>query len=341
LIGRAVVIGGRPESGGVVAAASREARRTGVRPGMLLAQASVRCPDAVFLGGAVDAYLAASARVDEVLRRESADIEWVSIDEAYIGIPQAIRPGSGHASGQATPPNAAGEIAAIERIQTALHGMGLDAACGLARSKVVARVASQLARPRGVVHVLEGYEARFLAPLKIELLPAVDPALGRKLRAAGIRRLGQLAKLSDAELSLLAGRSGAVLARHAAGIDVTRVRRTRLPHAPLDDYELPAPTADPDELRALVRARAEHLGCQLRAHGAFARSITLRIRHADGRVDSRTTTLEQPSALDEALSAVACDLLARMCRPERLVRAVNVTCPGLLSAAGDPPLFPV
>ncbi len=329
LIGRPVVIGGRPGSGGVVAAASREARRAGVRAGMPLAHASVRCSDAVFLGGAVDAYLAASARVDEVLRRETADIEWVSIDEAYLLLQHA------------TPSNAASDIAAIERIQAALQAMGLDAACGLARSKVVARIASQLARPRGVVHVLEGYEARFLAPLKIELLPDLDPALARKLRAAGIRRLGQLAKLSETQLALLAGRSGATLARHAGGIDLTRIRRTALPHAPLDDYELPSPTADPDVLRTLVRARAEHLGRQLRAHGVFARSITLRIRHADGRVDSRTAALAQPSALDEALNAVACDLLERMSRPERLVRAVNVTCPGLLSAVGDPALFAV
>jgi DNA polymerase IV len=332
LVGRAIVIGGRPGSGGVVAAASREARRAGVRPGMLLAQASVRCPDAVFLGGAVDAYLAASARVDEVLRRESAEIEWVSIDEAYI----VLRRSSGHAL-----PNAADEIAALERIQTAVQGMGLDAACGLARSKVVARIASQLARPRGVVHVLEGYEARFLAPLKIELLPGLDPALGRKLRAAGIRRLGQLAKLSDGQMSLLAGRSGVALARHAAGIDLTRVRPTALPHAPIDDYELAVPTADQEVLRAVVRARAEHLARQLRAHGVFARSITLRIRHADGRVESRTAALTEASALDEPLIFVACELLTRMSRPERLVRAINLTCPGLLSAAGDPALFAV
>jgi DNA polymerase-4 len=353
LIGRAVVIGGRPESGGVVAAASREARRAGVRPGMPLAQAAARCPDAAFLGGAVDAYLAASARVDEVLRRESAEIEWLSIDEAYVALRhssgQALRPSSGQALRQAsgeglphgTPPDARTDIAAIERIQAALQEMGLDAACGLARSKVVARIASQLARPRGVVHVLEGYEARFLAPLKIELLPGIDPALARKLRAAGIRRLGQLAKLSDTQLSVLAGRSGATLARHAAGIDATRVRPTGLPHAPLDDYELPVPTADPEVLRAIVRARAEHLGRQLRAHGAFARSITLRVRHADGRVESRTAALTQPSALDEPLTAVACDLLARMSRPERLVRAVNVTCPGPLASKGDPALFAV
>jgi DNA polymerase-4 len=337
LIGRPLVIGGRPGSGGVVAAASREARRTGIRPGMLLAQASILCPDAVFLGGAVDAYLAASARVDEVLRRESSDIEWVSIDEAYI----ALRHGSGQGVPRTTPASAVSDIAAIERIQTALQGMGLDAACGLARSKVVARIASQLARPRGVVHVLDGYEARFLAPLKIELLPGVDPALGRKLRAAGIRRLGQLAKLSEAQLAVFAGRSASVLARHAAGIDLTGVRPTALLHAPLDDYELPSPTADPETLAALVRARAEHLARQLRAHGAFARSITVRLRYVDGRVESRTAALAQPSALDEPLSGVACELLARMSRPERLVRAVHVTCPGLLAAGGDPALFAV
>jgi DNA polymerase-4 len=189
--------------------------------------------------------------------------------------------------------------------------------------------------------VLEGYEARFLAPLKIELLPGVDPVLGRRLRAAGIRRLGQLAKLSEAQLCLLAGRSGATLARHAAGIDLTRVRRTSLPHALLDDYELPAPTSDGETLRAIVRARAEHLGRQLRGQGAFARSITLRIRHADGRVESRSAALAEPSALDEPLIAVACELLGKMSRPERLVRAVNVTCPGLLPGAGDPALFAV
>jgi DNA polymerase IV len=329
LIGRPVVIGGQPRSGGVVAAASREARRAGIRAGMLLSQASARCPDAIFLGGAVDAYLAASARVDAVLRRESADIEWISIDEAYVALARR------------TPPNAARDITAIERIQAALQGMGLDAACGLARTKVVARIASQLARPRGVVHVLEGYEARFLAPLKIELLPGVDPALGRKLRAAGIRRLGQLAKLSEGQLSVLAGRSGATLARQAAGIDLTGVRPTALLHARLDDDELPAPTADPGVLRDLVRAHAEQLAGQLRAHGAFARSITLRLRYADGRVESRTAALAQPSALDEPLILIACELLTRMSRPERLVRAINVTCPGLLSAPGDPALFAV
>ncbi|NUR56085.1 MAG: hypothetical protein HOQ29_16695, partial [Acidobacteria bacterium] len=121
----------------------------------------------------------------------------------------------------------------------------------------------------------------------------------------------------------------------------TRVRPRALPHVPLDDYELPQPTADGDALRAAVRGRAEHLGRQLRAHGVFARSITLRVRWADGRSDARTGALAQPSALDDPLAAAAIDLLGKLTRPERLVRAVSLTCPGLIAAQGDPALFAV
>src|SRR5918994_3653447 len=92
LIGRPVVIGGRPGSRGMVAAASREARRCGIRVGMPLAHASVRCADGVFLDGAFDAYFAASLEVDAVLRRETPDIEWQSIDEAYVGVAADSRP---------------------------------------------------------------------------------------------------------------------------------------------------------------------------------------------------------------------------------------------------------
>src|SRR5437764_15201672 len=164
----------------MVAAASRDARRHGVRAGMPSAEASIRCPDAAFLDGAFDAYFAAAVQVDEVLRRESADIEWRSIDEVYVGF-----------AARTSLPAAAAALAAGERIRHGLQELGFDAALGLARSKLVARIASQLTRPRGVVRVLDGYEARFLSPLKIDVLPDVDEALARRFRAAGIRRLGQ------------------------------------------------------------------------------------------------------------------------------------------------------
>jgi DNA polymerase IV len=357
LIGRPVVIGGRPGGRGMVAAASREARKCGIRVGMPLAQASLRCPDGVFLDGAFDAYFAASLQVDELLRRESPEIEWQSIDEVFVGLARDARqrvPFEPDAR-QHVPfePDARQRVpfeedarpraglATVERIQQGVQDLGFDVSVGLARSKLVARIASKLGRPRGVVHVLDGYEARFLSPLKIEMLPGIDPALAGRLRAAGIRRLGQVATLSEPQLSLLAGRAGAALAKHAAGIDASRIRRTAMPLARIDEVQLPAPTADPATIHAALRAEVERLGRELRSRDVFARTLTLRLRFPDGRIDSRTATLAEPSALDESLLACALDLLPRVWPGERLVRAVGVSCAGLLAGTGDAAFFPI
>ena len=327
LIGRAVVIGGRPGSRGMVAAASREARRRGVRVGMPLAHASARCPDAVFLDGAFDAYFSASLQVDEVLRCETPEVEWLSIDEAVVGLPPGALPGG------------RSEIAAVERIQQGIRDLGFDVACGLARSKLVAKIASRLGRPRGVVHVLDGYEARFLSPLKIEMLPGIDPPLAQRLRAAGIRRLGQITKLREPQLSLIAGRAGATLARHAAGIDASRIRRSAAPPARIHDRALASPTADSATLHAALRVETERLGRDLRSRGVFARTLTLRLRFPDGRADSRSKPLPEPTALDETLLAAATDLLPRLWNGERLVAALSVSCAGLFAASGA--FFPI
>jgi len=325
LAGRPVVIGGRPGGRGVVAAASREARKQGIRVGMPLAEASVRCPDAVFLGGGFDAGFAAAREVDALLRRETSEIEWESIDEVFVGLPQT---GPSHEA-----------IETADRLHRAISGLGFDASCGLARSKLVARIASQLGRPRGVVHVLDGYEARFLSPLKIEILPAIDPVLARRLRAAGIRRLGQIARLPEDQLARLAGRIGASLARQAAGIDATPIRRTTLAPPRLAEARLPAATADANALHAALRKEAERAGRDLRSRGVFARSLTLRIRFADGRADSRTTSLAQPTALDDALLAAALDMLPRVWSGDRLIRGLSLSCSGLIAGSGS--LFPL
>ena len=325
LAGRPVVIGGRPGGRGVVAAASREARKRGSRVGMPLAQASVRCPDGVFLGGGFDAGFAAARQVDALLRRETSHIEWESIDEVFVGLPATA---SAHQA-----------IETAERLHRTISELGFDASCGVARSKLVARIASQLGRPSGVVHVLDGYEARFLAPLKIEMLPAIDPAVVRRLRLAGIRRLGQVARLSGDQLTRLAGRVGPSLARQAAGIDATPIRRTAVPPPRLAEPQFPAATAHVDTLHAALRHEAERAGRDLRSRGVFARSITLRVRFADGRVDSRTTSLSEPTALDEALLAGAIELLARVWNGDRLVRGLSVSCSGLIAGRGE--LFPL
>jgi DNA polymerase IV len=328
LRGRPVIVGGRPDGRGLVAAASREARRDGVRTGLPLDAAALRCPGAAFLEGSLDAYLDAAREVDAILRRHTPIVEWISVDEAFIEWPGA-RSGS-----------ALRAIDEIEQIRRDVAALGLDVACGLAQSKLVARVASRLAHPRGLVHVLDGYEPRFLSPLKIEVLPGLDPVVARRLRAAGIRRIGQVARLTEAQMSALAGRAGAAIARQAAGIDRGHVRPTPLPVTPLADEDLAAPTADRATLESALGRRVERAAHDLRRRGAFARSLTLRIRYADGRVDSRSASLREPSALDDVLVAIAIDLLTRILRPERLVRSIGVTCGGIVTADRGLRLFP-
>ena len=311
----------------MVAAASREARRSGIRVGMPLAQAAIRCADGIFLEGAFDAYFAASLHVDEILRRRTSDIEWQSIDEVFVGL--------------ASHPRTLSPIHTAEEIQSDIRALGFDVSLGLAQSKLVARIASRLARPRGVVQVLDGYEARFLSPLKIEMLPDVDAALARRLRAAGIRRLGQIARLSEPHLSQIAGPAGAGLARHAAGIDASRIRRTAMPPARIAERQLAAPSADTAVVHAALAAETERLGRELRSRGVFARTLTLRLRFADGRVDSRTMPLAEATALDGSLLAGGTALLARLWSGERMIRALGMSCAGLLSGAGDATLFPI
>lgn len=320
-----VVIGGRPGGSGLVAAVSREARRLGVRPGMPLALASTRCPSATFVDGAFDRYQAAAVEVDAVIRRESSDVEWVSIDEVFVGF------GSGDPSGAI--------LEAAERIRAAVAALGFDAACGVARSKLVALVASRLARPRGVLHILDGYEGRFLAPLKIEMLPDIDPRLVRRLRAAGVRRLGQISKLTEPQLAAITGRSGATLIRQAGGIDSSAIRRAALPPPRISDAMLRDPTNDADLVTGAVRMEVERVGRQLRSRALFARGLTLRLRFADGRSDSRSASLAEPSCLDDVLLAVALELLGRVWSGVRLVTAVNVSCPGVLVGAAEGALF--
>lgn len=320
-----VVIGGQPGSQGLVAAASREARRAGVRLGMPLTLAAVRCPTATFIDGAFDRYLSAAMEIDAIVRRESPEIEWASIDEIFVGFAPDDR--------------TARVLDAAERIRRAVEALGFDAACGVGRSKLVALVASRLARPRGVLHVLDGYEARFLAPLKIEMLPDVDPRIVRRLRAAGVRRLGQISKLTEEQLSAIAGRPASSLRRYAGGIDRSGIRRTALPPPRLADTILRPPTTDASAINAAVRTDVERVGRQLRSRALFARTLTLRIRFSDGRTESRSAPMSQPSALDEALLPVALDLLARLWTGERPIAAVNVSCAGLLAGAAEGALF--
>src|SRR5947209_15440468 len=213
LRGKPVVVGGSglPGERGVVAAASYEARPFGVRSAMPLSRARRLCPAAVFVPCDFTAYREASKAVFGILDRYSPFIEPIALDEAYLDL-------TGQEALMGPPPTVA--VRLRDEVKT---GCGLDLSIGVASCKLVAKVASELRKPRGLVVVPAGEEAGFLAPLPLSRLPGCGPATIARLESFGIRTIGQLADMSEPLLGELFGKYGRVLHAHARGIDPTLV----------------------------------------------------------------------------------------------------------------------
>lgn len=272
LIGRPVVIGGQPTGWGRVVAVSQEAADRGVKPGMSLSVAASRCPAAIFLDGAFDRYLDASAAIDERLREAGVPVEWTSIDSVFLD----LTPGpSASLRGAAAP----APRALAERLQTALRDqLGFETACGIASTKIAAQIASRLARPAGLLFVLPGYEERLMAPLDVAMLPDLPPGLAPRLQRAGVLRLGHLAAMDLQTAEGLLGRRAAEFARLARGLDERAVDGTAPPRSIAREVTLPQPTQSPAELESVAQYLTETLAGRLRRMGCFAQTITVRLR---------------------------------------------------------------
>ncbi|HXH06345.1 MAG TPA: hypothetical protein VNI83_07110 [Vicinamibacterales bacterium] len=211
LAGRPLVVGGAPDGPGLVIDASPEARARGVRPGLPLRRAAGLCPDAVFVEGRIGPYLDAARRLRAIVARVGARADWLAVDEVCVEIDAGLP--------------RAGAVRLAEALRAEIESaIGTGVACGLAATRIAAQVAARLVRPRGLLVVLPGYERRLLAPLALERLPGLDAATAARLRAAGIRTLGELATLDPGVAVRLAGRAGAVFVRLAAGRDPVEER---------------------------------------------------------------------------------------------------------------------
>ena len=271
LASRPVVIGGQPSTHGVVVAACAEAARHGVRPGLSLAIAAARCPDAAFLDGAVERYLEASAAVDEILRDphttgamavgDGAAVEWTAIDSVFV------RSVSGDG------------LRVAERIRERLvRELGFEVSCGIATTRAAAQIASRISRPRGVLYALPGYEARLLAPLDIGLLPDLPAGARQRLVMERIMTLGDLAGTSDERAKALLGVRGPSFVRWARGEDDRPIDRSQPPRSIAREVTLTHADAPEAELAEVVRHLADVLAMRLRSMGWFARTVTLRLR---------------------------------------------------------------
>ncbi len=352
LRGKPVVIGGQPTGWGRVVACSAEAAMRGVRPGLSLAIAADRCPDAVFVDGAFDRYLDASAAIDELLRDLGVPVEWASIDSVFLDL--SDDGGSGSSSGangsrangsrNAMTASHAGPARQVaEYVQQALRDqLGFEASCGIASTKVAAQIASQLARPTGLLYVLPGYERRFLAALDADLLPELPPGAPDRLKRSGVLTIGHLAALAPETAEALLGRRAAEFIRHARGEDDRGVDGTAPPRSVARDITLPAPTQDALQLESAAQYLTETLASRLRRMNCFAQTVTVRVRGgAPERTYARAITLREATATDADLVSAAHALLHTLRRTCRTIGSITIALSNLQRSGAQMPLFPL
>jgi DNA polymerase-4 len=291
LKGKPVVVGGRPNERGVVSAASYAARKFGVHSAMPLRTAYKCCPQATFVDGHPHRYREYSGKVFQVLKRFSPKVEMASIDEAYIDLTGAERLHG--------PPLAAAE---------GLHRMiknetGLNCSIGASTSRLVSKIASDQAKPNGVLWITPGMEAQFLAPLDIRKVPGVGKVSERNLNALGIRKVGDLAALDERFLEEKFGKMGLALAGKARGLDAGgwfdgAVGDEHDAKSISHEHTFNQDTSDADALEAMLARLSEMVARRLRESNVFARTIQLKLRYSDFTTYTRAHTLDHGTQLD-------------------------------------------
>ena len=294
LRGRPVIVGA-----GVVLAASYEAKAYGVRTAMGGRQARRLCPHAAVVRPRMSAYSEASKAVYEIFDRTTPVVEGLSIDEAFLDVR-----GLGHISGSPR------EIAVRLRRQVLDH-VGLPITVGVARTKFLAKVASGVAKPDGLLVVPPDGELSFLHPLPVERLWGVGQVTAGKLHALGIRTVGQVAQIAETALVSLLGRaSGRQLHALAHNRDPRRVRVGRRRGSMGAQRALGRTPRSWDSLDAVLVGLVDRLGRRLRAARRVCRTVTLRLRFDDFTRATRSHTLAEATARTQTILATARGLLA-------------------------------
>lgn len=294
LAGRPVAVGG-----GVVLAASYEARAFGVHSAMPIGKARRLCPRLIVVTGSFSDYVALSDQVMDICSNVTPHVEQVSIDEAFLDVT-----GSERLLGNSL------HIAKSLRAAV-LDETGLVVSIGLATTKFLAKVASQVAKPDGLVVVTPGDELGFLHPLPVTRLWGVGPATNRKLHEMGISTVGQLAAAPvDSLRSRLGPHAGAHLHNLAMNRDERSVRRISRAGSVGASSTFARDSKDSDEYRRVLMRLADRVGKRLRSKQRVGRTITVRVRFADFETKSRASTLRAPVGTTEALFRIASELVA-------------------------------
>ncbi|MEO8660347.1 MAG: DNA polymerase IV [Bryobacteraceae bacterium] len=328
LKGKPVVVGGQPDQRGVVSAASYAARKFGVHSAMPLRTAYKLCPQATFVDGHPERYRDCSQQVFSVLNRFSPLVEMASIDEAYLDLTGAERL-------HGPPLKAANTLHEMIKRETSLN-----CSIGISAARMVAKVASDQAKPNGILWVLAGTEAQFLAPLDVRRIPGVGKVMEKNLHNYGLRKVGDLARLDADFLEAKFGKWGLALSGKARGFDAggwfdTEIGSHEEPKSISHEHTYNEDCGEQGQLEATLARLSEMVGRRLREHTLHARTIQLKLRYSDFTTLTRAHSLGRPTQIDTEIFDEARRLFRTNWKKGMKVRLLGVQTSGFEAAGAQ------
>ena len=309
LEGKPFIVGGKPGSRGVVASASYSARTFGIHSAMPTSQAVRLCPELVIVPSSHGNYEEYSDNVMSLLRDSAPIVEQISIDEAFLDVSDAPE---------------SGESLARELQIDIGSRFGLPTSWGVATSKLVAKIGSEIGKPKGLVVIPPGGEANFLAPLPVDMLWGIGPKSRDRFHKSGIKTIGDLAALSSVELSARFGERGLELAGMARGVDRRKVHEGHTRRSISSERTFPRNVSDETELLRMMRSISEDLGARLRKKGLAGITIRLKLRWPNFETMTRQIRLDQPTDQDAEIYTAAVKLFKKSWKKGQKVRLLGV-----------------
>jgi len=316
LMGKPVVVGGSPNSRGVVSTASYEARKYGIRSAMPIAEAARRCPSAIFLPVNARKYREVSRQINSIFLTYTPMVEPLSLDEAFLDV-----------TGSTSLFGPAQDIALTikQRIQQELN---LTASAGLACNKFLAKLASDLKKPDGFVVVQPNRIQELLDPLPVERIWGVGTKTAEKLHSHKVKTVRDLRKLELKFLTTLFGSLGSQLYQLARGIDDRPVESDRVVKSIGRETTFETDILDHDLLETTLLKLAVDVGRSTRKESLKGKTVTLKVRYSDFRTLTRSRTLSRATDLDDVIYREACSMLGELSHKQPL-RLIGVTLSNL------------
>ena len=324
LRGKPVVVGGSPEGRGVVASASYEVRRFGVRSAMPMRTALQRCPTAIRVPPRFDRYGEVSRQVMVIFKEITPLVEPLSLDEAYLDVTESVTP-------ERSPARIASELKRRVR-----DDLALTISVGVGATKSVAKIASDIDKPDGLTVVAPGSEREFLAPLPVERLWGIGPKTAERLHRVGIRTIGQLAAKPEEWFVTCFGNTGPGVRRLSLGQDDRPVVVEHERKSVSAETTLARDSDDPELLFELVSQLSQTVGSHLARSDIQGRTVKVKLRLGDFTTFTRQRTLAAPVGSADEVAAAATELVRAEIRPGRLFRLVGVGVSGFEQPEEEP-----